>query len=162
MRCISCQHPETKVIESRESKSGDTIRRRRECTKCFYRFTTFEHAEDKPIYVIKRDGTRELFDSQKLLKSMSIACRKRSVSVTILKDACDWIERQCQKLEEVPSQTLGDLALSALRTIDPVAYVRFASVYRAFGSAEDFVKELKSVEEQSKHSEYSEDWKKDS
>ena len=161
MKCVACQHEETKVIESRESKSGDTIRRRRECVKCFYRFTTFERSEEKPIYVIKRDGTRELFDSQKLLKSISIACRKRSVPVSHLKDICDWIERQCQKLEEVPSQKLGDLALGALLKIDPVAYVRFASVYRAFASPEDFATELKKIEEQFKGNEYSLDWKKD-
>ncbi len=144
MKCRQCQHPESKVLESRESKDGTTIRRRRECMHCGYRFTTFERSEERPIYVIKRDTTRELFNREKLLKSLSIACQKRSVSSKSLDAVADWVETNCASSEdhEVSSQKVGELVLEALLKLDPVAYVRFASVYRAFSSPEDFIAEL--------------------
>lgn len=152
MKCRQCQHPESKVLESRESRDGLTIRRRRECMECGFRFTTFERCEDKPLYIIKRDGTRVLFDREKLLRSMSIACQKRSVSTTSLDAIADWVETQCSANEEgeVTTQKIGELVLEALLKLDPVAYVRFASVYRAFTNTEDFVLELQQLTERSK------------
>jgi len=157
MKCRQCQHPESKVLESRESKDGLTIRRRRECMKCAFRFTTFERCEAKPLYVIKRDGTRVLFDREKLLRSMSIACQKRSVNANSLDAIADWVETQCLAQEdgEVSTQKIGELVLEALLKLDPVAYVRFASVYRAFTNTDDFVVELKQLTEKSKHNQAS-------
>ena len=152
MKCKQCQHSESKVLESRESRDGTTIRRRRECMQCDYRFTTFERTEERPIYVIKRDGTRELFSKEKLLKSISIACQKRSVSSKSLDAVVDWVETNCESCEdhEVSSQKVGELVLEALLKLDPVAYVRFASVYRAFSSPEDFILELNQLTNQAK------------
>ena len=151
MKCLKCQNPESKVLESRESRDGRTIRRRRECVSCAYRFTTFERSEEQPLYIIKRDGTRELFSREKLLKSMGIACQKRSVSSKSLDAITDWVESMCHSFEdrETTSQKIGELVLEALLKLDPVAYVRFASVYRAFSSPEDFVLELKLLTERS-------------
>ncbi len=144
MKCHHCQSPESKVIESRESRDGSTVRRRRECVKCSYRFTTFERAEERPIYVIKRDGTREFFNRDKVLKSLSIACQKRSISPESLDTVVDAVERKAISFEEqeLTSQQVGEMVLEALLSLDPVAYVRFASVYRAFSSPEDFIAEL--------------------
>lgn len=152
MKCRQCQHPESKVLESRESRDGTTIRRRRECMQCGYRFTTFERSEERPIYVIKRDGTRELFSKEKLLKSISIACQKRSVSSKSLDAVADWVETNCASSEEheVTSQKVGELVLEALLKLDPVAYVRFASVYRAFSTPEDFILELNQLTKKAK------------
>ncbi len=152
MKCRQCQYPESKVLESRESRDGSTIRRRRECMKCNYRFTTFERAEERPIYVIKRDGTRELFNRGKILKSLSIACQKRSVSSSSLDAIADLVETTCSSNEdhEVTSQRVGELLLDALLSHDPVAYVRFASVYRAFTTPEDFILELNELTNKSK------------
>jgi len=149
MKCLQCQNPESKVLESRENRDGRTVRRRRECVNCGYRFTTFERSEEQPFYIIKRDGTRELFNREKLLKSVSIACQKRSVSSKSLDAIADWVESVCYSCEEreISSHKIGELALEALLKLDPVAYVRFASVYRAFSSPEDFVVELKFLTE---------------
>lgn len=154
MKCRQCQHPESKVLESRESRDGTTIRRRRECMNCGYRYTTFERWEERPIHVIKRDGTRELFTKEKLLKSISIACQKRSVTSKSLEAVADWVETTCASCEdhEVSSQKVGELVLEALLKLDPVAYVRFASVYRAFCSPEDFILELNQLTNKAKKS----------
>lgn len=153
MKCRRCQHPESKVLESRESRDGTTIRRRRECMLCGFRFTTFERFEDQPLYVVKRDGKRVLFSREKLLKSVSIACQKRSVSSNHLDSIADFVESYCQSREdrEMTSQQIGELVLECLLKIDPVAYVRFASVYRAFSSPEDFVVELNRLTEKAKN-----------
>ena len=151
MKCHECESTETKVIESRESKSGDTIRRRRECINCGSRFTTFERREEQPIYIIKKDGSRELFDEQKLRKSITIALQKRPISAEILESITKSIEKMCrQDGFEVTSQKVGEYALEVLLKVDPVAYVRFASVYRAFSNPEDFAKELNKVTDQYK------------
>lgn len=144
MKCKHCQHSESKVLESRESRDGFSMRRRRECMHCGYRFTTFERAEERPIAIIKRDGTRELFSREKLLKSISIACQKRPVSASSLDAVANWVETNCAASDEheVTSQKVGEWVLEALLKLDPVAYVRFASVYRAFTSPEDFIREL--------------------
>jgi transcriptional repressor NrdR len=152
MKCRQCQCPESKVLESRESRDGTTIRRRRECVNCNYRFTTFERFEERPISVIKRDGTRELFNKEKLLKSISIAFQKRSVSANSLEAIADKVESYCTSKEEheVTSQKIGELVLEALLKLDPVAYVRFASVYRAFSNPEDFIVELNELTRRAK------------
>lgn len=152
MKCRQCRHPETKVLESRESKEGTTIRRRRECQNCGFRFTTFERAEEQPVYVIKRDASRELFDRQKLLRSMVVACQKRSISVKELEGIADWVERSAGLSDEreISTVRIGELVLDVLRHLDPVAYVRFASVYRAFSDPEDFVLELQRLAQNAK------------
>lgn len=144
MKCRQCRHPETKVLESRESKDGSTIRRRRECQNCGHRYTTFERSEEQPLYVIKKDGTREIFDRQKLMRSMIVACQKRAVSLKELESIADWVERTATSNEEreISSHRVGELVLDVLRHLDPVAYVRFVSVYRAFSTPEDFIDEL--------------------
>lgn len=149
MKCRQCRHPETKVLESRESKDGLTVRRRRECQHCGYRFTTFEKQEEQPLMAVKRDGTREIFDRDKVLRSMIVACQKRSVSVKDLDAVVDWIERTASAGDEreISTARIGELVVDALRQIDAVAYVRFVSVYRAFSGPDDFVQELKRLEE---------------
>ena len=144
MKCRQCRHPETKVLESRESKDGTTIRRRRECQGCGSRFTTFERSEEQPVFVVKRDGARELFDRQKLLRSMVLASQKRDVSPKELESVVEWVERTAGMSEdkEISTVRVGELVLDVLRHLDPVAYVRFASVYRSFEGPDDFVKEL--------------------
>lgn len=151
MKCRQCRHPETKVLESRESKDGLTIRRRRECQNCNARFTTFEKQEEQPVMVVKRDGSRELFDRQKLLRSMAVACQKRSVSARDLDSVADWIERTMSTTDEreMSTQAIGEHVLDALRALDSVAYVRFASVYRAFTDPEDFANELRRLSQTS-------------
>ena len=147
MKCQQCQHAETKVLESRESRDGRTIRRRRECQGCGHRFTTFERSEEQPLYVEKRDGTRELFDRAKLVRSMVIASQKRAVSLKELEGIAEWVERSAGLSEdkEISSVRIGELVLDVLRHLDPVAHVRFASVYRSFEGPEDFVRELEKL-----------------
>ncbi len=151
MKCRSCRHPDTKVLESRESKDGLTIRRRRECPNCNERFTTFEKEDEQPLQVLKKDGTRELFDRNKLMRSLSIACQKRNVHVRDLTAVIDGIERNIAQSEEktVTSTAIGEMVLNALGTLDSVAYVRFASVYRAFSDPEDFAEELRRLSQNS-------------
>lgn len=152
MKCRQCKSEETKVLESRESKDGLTVRRRRECQHCGYRFTTFERSEELPVYVVKRDGSREPFDRQKLMRSMSVACQKRAVSAKELEGIADYVELTASQREdrEITSQAIGELVLDVLRHLDPVAYVRFASVYRAFSDPEDFVRELQRLAQNSR------------
>jgi transcriptional repressor NrdR len=152
MKCRQCKSEETKVLESRESKDGLTVRRRRECQNCGYRFTTFERSEELPVYVIKRSGAREPFDRQKLMRSMSVACQKRAVSAKELEDIADYVELAASQKEdrEISSQAIGELVLDVLRHLDPVAYVRFASVYRAFSDPEDFLQELQRLAQNSR------------
>jgi transcriptional repressor NrdR len=145
MKCRQCRHPETKVLESRESKDGLTIRRRRECQHCQARFTTFERQEEQPLQVVKRDGSRELFNREKILRSLSMACQKRKVHLRDLEAVVEWVERTIAQTDEkeMTSTAIGELVLEALKVLDSVAYVRFASVYRAFSDVEDFADELK-------------------
>ncbi|MEY3904011.1 MAG: transcriptional repressor NrdR [Pseudomonadota bacterium] len=152
MKCRQCKSEDTKVLESRESKDGLTIRRRRECQNCSHRFTTFERSEELPVYVVKRDGSREPFDRQKLLRSMSVACQKRAVSAKELEGIADYVELTASQRDdrEITSQAIGELVLDVLRHLDPVAYVRFASVYRAFSDPEDFVRELQRLAQNSR------------
>lgn len=140
MRCPFCGSTEDKVLDSRESQSGDAVRRRRECKQCGRRFTTFEQIEIMELYVVKRSGRREPFSRDKVLQGMRIACKGRPVSTEVLEEAAADIERQLlNRLErEVSSQVIGELVMDRLRLIDQVAYVRFASVYRQFEDATQF------------------------
>ena len=153
MKCKRCQHTVTKVLESRESKDGSTIRRRRECVECGFRFTTFEREEEKPLYITKKDGSRQLFNREKLTRSLALACQKRTaINAENLEGVVDEVKRTIEEVpgREIASTTLGDVVLNALRELDAVAYVRFASVYRAFSSLDDFVQELTELENKSK------------
>jgi transcriptional repressor NrdR len=147
MRCPFCGHIEDKVVDSRESREGDTIRRRRECLKCARRFTSYERLEEVPILIVKKDGRREPFDRQKLLRGIMSACQKRPVSLGALEEAVGDIQARLMELpdREVPSRNLGELVMDALKRIDSVAYVRFASVYRDFKDLPDFVKALEGL-----------------
>jgi transcriptional repressor NrdR len=138
---------EDKVVDSRESREGDAIRRRRECLRCGRRFTSYERLEEVPILIVKKDGRREPFDRQKLLRGIMSACQKRPVPLARLEEAAGDIQARLMELpdREVPSRTLGELVMDALKAIDSVAYVRFASVYRDFKDLPDFVKALEGL-----------------
>jgi transcriptional repressor NrdR len=140
MRCPFCGSTEDKVLDSRESQGGDAVRRRRECKACGRRYTTFEQIETMELYVVKRSGRREPFSKDKVLQGMQIACKGRPVSSEVLEDAATDIERVLlNRLErEVSSQDIGELVVERLRSIDQVAFVRFASVYRQFEDATQF------------------------
>jgi transcriptional repressor NrdR len=144
MRCPFCGNTEDRVVDSRESREADVIRRRRECTKCDRRFTSYEKIEQVPFQVIKRDERREPFDRAKLMRGLQVACRKRPVPQEKLERLADWIEQAMQDSteREISSNTIGRLVMERLRELDPVAYVRFASVYRRFEDVDAFVKEL--------------------
>jgi len=144
MRCPFCGHGEDRVVDSRESREGDVIRRRRECTECGRRFTSYEKIESLPFQVVKRDERREPFDRLKLMRGLQVACRKRPVSQDALEQVADFIEMAMNDAgeREISSRKIGALVMTRLRDLDPVAYVRFASVYRNFEDVESFVKEL--------------------
>jgi len=144
MKCPFCGYEESKVIDSRPTDEGERIRRRRECLKCSKRFTTYEMIESLPIVVIKKDGSRETFDRQKLLTGMLRACEKRPVSIEMLDRAISDIETVIQNSldREVSSDKIGELVMEKLKEIDEVAYVRFASVYRQFKDINTFMTEL--------------------
>ena len=148
MICPYCESPEHRVVESRVPDTKDAIRRRRECLACGRRFTTYERMEEMPLVVVKRSGEREAFDRQKLLDGLLRACHKRSVSTGLLEAAVRDIEIEIRNRlrQEVRSSHVGDLALRRLKEIDPVAYVRFASVYRQFADVEEFEEELARLE----------------
>ena len=141
MRCPVCQHYDDKVVDSRTIKDGELIRRRRECTGCDRRFTTYERIEEIPLMVVKKDGRREPFDRSKIVIGMLKACEKRPVSVDHLEGVVDDIETKvAQSMDkEVPSEKLGLMVMDALRELDEVAYVRFASVYRSFKDVDEFM-----------------------
>ncbi len=144
MKCPYCSCEDSKVIDSRPTDEGERIRRRRECTKCGKRFTTYEIIETVPLIVVKKDGTRESFDRVKLFNGLLRACEKRPVPVETIEGAVTDIETQLQNSleKEVTSQRIGELAMEKLRDIDEVAYVRFASVYRQFKDVSTFVDEV--------------------
>lgn len=148
MRCPKCGCLEDKVIDSRASREGATIRRRRECLKCNHRFTTYEELEHEGLMVLKRDGRREEFSREKLLLGIRKACQKRPVSLKALDELVDHIVAVVtEKYEnEVPGKEIGHMVMDGLRELDGVAYVRFASVYRRFDEATDFVQEVKKLE----------------
>ena len=135
------------MVDSRASSDGVSIRRRRECLSCGKRFTTYEHVEEQPLMIIKKDGRREPFDRQKLLAGLVKACEKRPVSMDDLEQLVDELERELsQQFErEAPSREVGERVMKKLHALDPVAYVRFASVYREFKDVEQFMRELKDL-----------------
>jgi transcriptional repressor NrdR len=147
MICPFCAHRQDRVIDSRESKEGDVIRRRRECLKCERRFTTYERSDEVPYVVVKRDGRREKFDRQKVLEGLIKACEKRPVSMAVLAQVVDEVESVLADSQdrEVSTTVIGELLMTRLRAIDKIAYVRFASVYRDFQDVEAFLDELKDV-----------------
>jgi transcriptional repressor NrdR len=147
MRCPSCNYNGTKVLDSRPIDEGRSIRRRRECELCQHRFTTFERVEDNPILVVKKEGIREEFSKEKILRGLIRACEKRPVSLSQLEEITTIIEKEIKNsgTSEVPSEVIGELVMENLSKIDEVAYVRFASVYRQFKDINVFIDELKDL-----------------
>lgn len=147
MRCSYCGFLESKVIDSRESKKGISIRRRRECLSCKRRFTTYEKIEAIPYMVVKKDGTRQPFDAQKLLRGMMKACEKRPIQISQLEEIAEEIESLLQERpdKEIGVAEIGQLVMDRLKVLDKVAYVRFASVYREFGDVAEFRRELEDL-----------------
>ena len=147
MKCPFCKETDNKVIDSRLSKDGNEIRRRRECLVCGRRFTTYEHIEKIPIMIIKKDGRREIFSREKVRSGVLKACEKRDISVNQIEIFLDELERDLGEVgeKEIPSSYLGEKIMAKLHALDDVAYVRFASVYREFKDVNDFFAELKSL-----------------
>jgi transcriptional repressor NrdR len=147
VQCPFCNHLENKVVDSRLSKEGEAIRRRRECLSCQRRFTTYERIEDMLPSVIKKDGRREPFDRQKILQGLKKACEKRPISMDALEAVVERIEKKIQELgkSEISSQVIGEEVMKELHELDQVAYVRFASVYREFKDLSEFMNELKEL-----------------
>lgn len=150
MKCPYCGFQESKVVDSRHSEDGGSIRRRRECLQCQKRFTTYETVESLPVYVVKKDNSREPFDRNKVLNGMRRACEKRPVSTAALEEAVKEIEQVVQNsLErEVSTEFIGELVMERLKALDEVAYVRFASVYRQFKDINSFMHELNKILEE--------------
>lgn len=147
MRCPSCNHIEDKVVDSRLSRGGRSIRRRRECLECGKRFTTYEHVEQEPLSVRKTTGAVEPYDRTKLLNSIGIACAKRPVALTTIEAVVDEIEERIEAADdrEISSQSIGEMVMEQLRGLDQVAYVRFASVYRNFQDTTEFMEEVREL-----------------
>ena len=147
MKCPYCGYQESKVVDSRRSDDAESIRRRRECLQCQKRFTTYETVESLPIVVIKRNGTRQAFDRNKILNGMLRACEKRPVPLAALESAADEIEQSIQNTldREVSTERIGDLVMDRLKPLDEVAYVRFASVYRQFKDVNTFIAEIEKL-----------------
>lgn len=147
MKCPYCSEIENKVIDSRLSKDASVIRRRRECLTCKRRFTTYEHIEEIPIMIMKKDGRRELFSREKVRSGMLKACEKRNISMNSIEEFIDEMERDLRESEEkeIPASVVGEKIMAKLHELDDVAYVRFASVYREFKDVNDFVAELKKL-----------------
>jgi transcriptional repressor NrdR len=147
MKCPYCGEIDNKVIDSRLGKDGNVIRRRRECLECSRRFTTYEHIEEIPIMIMKKDGRREVFSRDKIRSGIKKACEKRNISMNVIEDFIDDIERDLRETgeKEIPSADLGEKIMVKLHEMDDVAYVRFASVYREFKDVNDFVSELKGL-----------------
>ena len=147
MKCPFCGEIDNKVIDSRLGKNGDAIRRRRECIICGRRFTTYEHVEEIPVMIVKKDGRREVFSSEKVRSGIRKACEKRNISINVIDQFVDDLERDLKETgeKEIPSNIIGEKIMVKLHEIDDVAYVRFASVYREFKDVNDFVCELKGL-----------------
>ncbi len=146
MQCPSCQNTDSRVLESRSADTGKSVRRRRECLNCDFRFTTYERIETIPISVLKRNGVKETFCKSKLLNGLIRACEKTAIETQKIETIVDEIEIQLQQrnMKEVSSSDLGEMVLGQLKGINEVAYIRFASVYRQFHGIDDFVKTLES------------------
>jgi transcriptional repressor NrdR len=157
MKCPFCSHPEDRVIDSRESKEGELIRRRRECLACNRRFTTYERIDEIPYMVVKKDGRREKFERQKVMSGLLKACEKRPISMGKLAEMIDEVESRIAETpdRELPTTEIGEMLIGRLRTLDKIAYVRFASVYRDFQDVEAFLEEVAELREQKRGSEAS-------
>ena len=151
MRCPSCLSPDTRVLDKRDSADASTTRRRRQCASCGHRFTTHERPELSTLMVVKRDSRRQEFDREKLRRSIQVACTKRPISADTIDRMVEQVEAElrARDVSEVPSQVIGDLVMNKLRQLDQVAYIRFASVYRAFADLSSFEDELRSLIERS-------------
>ncbi|NMA86167.1 MAG: transcriptional regulator NrdR [Tissierellia bacterium] len=147
MKCPFCDFYDSKVIDSRPTDEGQAIRRRRECIRCAKRFTTYEKVEKMPLLIVKKDGTREAYDRNKVLSGILKACEKRPVSLETIEEMVDDIEKHLYNSldKEVTSQYIGEIIMNKLKDIDEVAYVRFASVYRQFKDINTFMEELKKI-----------------
>ena len=150
MKCPACENLDDKVLESRTMDNGESIRRRRECLQCGFRFTSYEHIEEKPLTVIKKDGKRQLFDEQKLKKGIERALEKNTFSDTdienIVQEVSDNAKEKAKISREITTSDLGDIVLETLQKKDKVAYMRFASVYKNFEDLQEFIKEAKKIE----------------
>ena len=149
MKCLKCGNADTKVLESRLSQDGRSIRRRRVCTKCHHRFTTYEKEEEITLQVLKRDGSYDIFDREKIISALTMACRKRQISMAEIETIVSGIEAQLRSEGDrvIPSQKIGDMVMKKLRQTDHVAYVRFASIYKDFKDPEQFVRELNELKD---------------
>ena len=147
MRCPYCHETEDRVVDSRTSREGRAIRRRRECASCGQRFTTYEVIEERPVQVIKSDETVETFDRAKLQRSIRLPCAKRPITESEIEAMVDAIEDEISDRDQIPARELGELVMEQLRARDHVAYVRFASVYRNFQDIDEFVEELEDLSE---------------
>ena len=147
MKCPFCDNLEDKVLESRESDDGMAVRRRRECLACRERFTSYERIEERPLFVIKRDGRRESFSREKIIRVILHACEKRPVSIEAIENIVSEVEREIHREagREVNSSKVGELVMERLQAVDKVAYIRFASVYRKFEDVSEFLKEVKEL-----------------
>ncbi len=153
MQCPTCQNTDSRVLESRSADTGKSVRRRRECLNCSFRFTTYERVETMPISVLKKDGSRELFNKNKLFNGISRACEKTTFSREAIVDFVDAIESQIiqDSNKDIKSNQIGELILKGLRKENEVAYIRYASVYRKFNGVKDFVSTLESLKGNSKN-----------
>ena len=147
MKCPFCASPDSRVVDSRTIDDGNSIRRRRECTVCGKRFTTYEAVEKVPLMVIKNDGRRAVFDKEKLLKGIIRSCYKRDIPAEKIIKLADEIEKELRNMmkHEISSKTIGEVVMKYLKTFDKVAYIRFASVYRKFSDIDNFKQELENL-----------------
>lgn len=147
MRCPSCGHLDSKVVDSRPSEDGSTIRRRRECLECGRRFTTYERLGENPLIVLKADGTSEVYNREKIIRGLYIACAKRHISPEQINELVEDMEAELRNSSctEIKSKDLGEMVLKRLKDLDDVAYIRFASVYKDFKTVEEFASALKGL-----------------
>ncbi|ENZ01713.1 transcriptional regulator NrdR [Clostridium thermobutyricum] len=147
MKCPFCSYNESKVVDSRSTDDNTTIRRRRECSNCGKRYTTYEKIEDIPMLVIKKDSTRENFNKEKIINGLIIACQKRPVSRKQIEEIAEEIEKRISNkmITEIQSQKIGEMVMEMLKNIDEISYVRFASVYRQFKDINTFMEEINSL-----------------
>lgn len=151
MKCPACQYNGTRVVDSRPAEENRSIRRRRECERCAFRFTTFEKVEETPLVIVKKDGSREEFSGKKVLRGLIRACEKRSVPLEELEKIVFSIEKELRStgISEIPSEDVGEMVMERLADVDEVAYVRFASVYRQYKDISVFIEELKNLQTRS-------------
>lgn len=147
MKCPKCYHTNSRVLDSRPFEDGDAIRRRRECEHCGFRFRTYERKEETPLIIVKKDGTRQEFNRDKLIRGLMRACEKRPVTIEEIEEVALEVEQEIRNSEkpEISSRQIGEMVLDCLKDIDELAYVRFASVYRQFDNMDSFLDELKEI-----------------